>query len=172
DDEDSDYEVVSEPLTAEGSTRRGRGGYDPTADTRRSEARYRGRQRLLLVFAVLAIASVGVGVLMGGIGWAVTGVGVFLLVAYMAYLRRTVRIEERIRRQRSVRAARAARMAQQRRRIEDESPLADEIPEHLIRPGAVVLEIDDEHPVFDHLPPFQRRRVMREEPEFRRAAGE
>ena len=33
---------------------------------------------------------------------------------------------------------------------------------------AVVLEIDDEDPVFEHLPPYQRRRVMREEPEYRR----
>ena len=168
--EDADeYEVVAEPLT-----RRGRGGYDADADSRRSETRYRSRQRVVMVLAVLAVASIGVGVFLGGIGWAVTGVGVALLVGYMAFLRRAVRVEERIRRQRAARAARAGRQMRPGVRDHDDAggPLDDEIPLHLRRPGAVVLEIDDEHPVFEHLPPFQRRRVMREDSDLQRVVGQ
>ncbi|MGJ0119405.1 divisome protein SepX/GlpR [Williamsia sp. MIQD14] len=169
DDADDDYEVVAEPLT-----RRGRGGYDADADSRRSETRYRRRQRVVMALAVVAVASIGVGVFLGGMGWAVTGVGVALLVAYMAFLRRAVRVEERIRRQRAARAARAARQMRPGVRDHDDAggPLDDEIPLHLRRPGAVVLEIDDEHPVFEHLPPFQRRRVMREDSDLARVVGQ
>ncbi|WP_328857372.1 hypothetical protein OG579_20000 [Williamsia herbipolensis] len=169
DHDDDEYEVVAEPLT-----RRGRGGYDADKDSLRSETRYRSRQRVVMVLAVLAVASIGVGVFLGGIGWAVTGVGVALLVGYMAFLRRAVRVEERIRRQRAARAARAGR--QMRPGVRDHGdaggPLDDEIPLHLRRPGAVVLEIDDEHPVFEHLPPFQRRRVMREDSDLQRVVGQ
>ena len=150
--------------------RRGRGGYDPVADTRRSEKRYRARQRTVLMLAALSLAGLGIGIALGGLAWAATGVTVGLLVLYMAFLRRAVRIEEQIRRRRATRATRAP----QRHRDFDDvgDPFADEIPFHLRRPGAVVLEIDDEHPVFDHLPPFQHRRMMREEPDYRRAVGQ
>lgn len=150
--------------------RRGRGGYDPDADTRRSEKRYRARQRTVLILAVLSLAGLGVGIALGGIAWTATGVTVGLLVMYMAFLRRAVRIEEQIRRRR---VSRATRAPQRHRDFDDVGdPFADEIPFHLRRPGAVILEIDDEHPVFDHLPPFQHRRMMREEPEYRRAVGQ
>ena len=164
DDVSDDDEADTEPV------RRGRGGYDPAADTRRSEKRYRARQRTVLMLAVLSLAGLGVGIALGGLAWAATGVTVGLLVIYMAFLRRAVRIEEQIRRRR---AARATRAPQRHRDFDDVGdPLADEIPFHLRRPGAVVLEIDDEHPVFDHLPPFQHRRMMREEPDYRRAVGQ
>ncbi|MEH3154639.1 MAG: hypothetical protein PGN29_04595 [Gordonia paraffinivorans] len=150
--------------------RRGRGGYDPDADTRRSEKRYRARQRTVLMLAVLSLAGLGVGIALGGIAWAATGVTVGLLVVYMAFLRRAVRIEEQIRRRR---VSRATRAPQRHRDFDDVGdPFADEIPVHLRRPGAVILEIDDEHPVFDHLPPFQHRRMVREETEYRRAVGQ
>jgi hypothetical protein len=168
DDVDEDHDLDDEYEVDE-PARRGRGGYDPDADTRRSERRYRVRQRMVLLLATLSLAGLGVGIAMGGIAWAATGVTVGLLVLYMAFLRRAVRIEEQIRRRRVSRATRPPR----RREFDDVGdPLADEIPFHLRRPGAVVLEIDDEHPVFEHLPPFQHRRMMREEPEYRRAVGQ
>jgi hypothetical protein len=157
-------------LEADERPRRGRGGYDPDADTRRSEKRYRARQRTVLTLAVLSLAGLGVGIALGGIAWTATGVTVGLLVIYLAFLRRAVRIEEQIRRRR---VSRATRAPQRHRDFDDVGdPFADEIPFHLRRPGAVILEIDDEHPVFDHLPPFQHRRMMREEPEYRRAVGQ
>lgn len=166
--DDDDLETVD--LEADERPRRGRGGYDPDADTRRSEKRYRARQRTVLTLAVLSLAGLGVGIALGGIAWTATGVTVGLLVVYMAFLRRAVRIEEQIRRRR---VSRAARAPQRHRDFDDAGdPFADEIPFHLRRPGAVILEIDDEHPVFDHLPPFQHRRMMREEPEYRRAVGQ
>ncbi|MBE7160712.1 MAG: hypothetical protein INR72_05655, partial [Williamsia herbipolensis] len=93
DEDDQDIDDV-EPA------RRGRGGYDPDADTRRSEKRYRARQRTVLILAVLSLAGLGVGIALGGIAWTATGVTVGLLVMYMAFLRRAVRIEEQIRRRR------------------------------------------------------------------------
>lgn len=172
DEADDDLEAIEDDVddTDDEPVRRGRGGYDPAADTRRTEKRYRARQRTVLMLAVLSLAGLGVGIALGGVAWAATGVTVGLLVIYMAFLRRAVRIEEQIRRRR---VARAARAPQRHRDFDDVGdPFADEIPFHLRRPGAVVLEIDDEHPVFDHLPPFQHRRMMREEPDYRRAVGQ
>ncbi|WP_299575777.1 gephyrin-like molybdotransferase receptor GlpR [uncultured Williamsia sp.] len=171
-DEVEDFDDVSDDIddAHDEPARRGRGGYDPAADTRRSEKRYRARQRTVLLLAVLSLAGLGVGIALGGLAWAATGVTVGLLVLYMAFLRRAVRIEEQIRRRRAARATRAPRRHRDFDDVGD--PFADEIPFHLRRPGAVVLEIDDEHPVFDHLPPFQHRRMMREEPDYRRAVGQ
>ncbi|GAA2052099.1 divisome protein SepX/GlpR [Williamsia deligens] len=171
DDDLHDDDAADDDLDADADEprRRGRGGYDAAADKRRGEKLYRRRQRVVLTLAMLALAGLGVGIALGGLGWVATGVTVAALVVYMAVLRRAVRIEEQIRRRRATRAARP-----QRRRDFDDvgDPFADEIPMHLRRPGAVVLEIDDEHPVFDHLPPFQHRRMMREEPDYRSAVGQ
>ena len=100
-----------------------------------------------------------------------TGVTAMMLVGYLFYLRRATRTEQKIRAQRAARAARTRRQEAERRRREAETPefASAPPPPRLRRPGgAVVLEIDDEDPVFEHLPPYQRRRVMREEPEYRR----
>ncbi|HCS59081.1 MAG TPA: hypothetical protein DIW80_19590 [Gordonia polyisoprenivorans] len=112
--------------------------------------------------------------LFGQYGWIATGVTGVLFVGYLFYLRRTVKAEQQIRAQRIARARRAAKADAERERREMQTPefAAAPPPPRLRRPGgAVVLEIDDEDPVFDHLPPFQRRRVMREDEDFRQAAA-
>jgi len=67
-------------------------------------------------------------------------------LCYLAYLRRQTRIEEKVRRRR------AHRMARARLGVENAYDRAyDVVPSRLRRPGAVVLEIDDEDPIFEHL---------------------
>jgi hypothetical protein len=67
-------------------------------------------------------------------------------ILYLGYLRRQTRIEEQVRRRR------AQRMARSRLGVEStQDPEFDVVPSRLRRPGAVVLEIDDEDPIFEHL---------------------
>lgn len=98
-----------------------------------------------------------------------------MLFAYLAYLRSAVRNEQRLRAQRAARVARQRRQDEERRRREMAAPqfvpVVEPAPQMRRPGGAVVVEIDDEDPIFDHIPPFQRRRVMREDEDFRRAAA-
>ena len=65
---------------------------------------------------------------------------------YLGYLRRQTRIEEQVRRRR------AQRMMRSRLGVENtQDSEFDVVPSRLRRPGAVVLEIDDEDPIFEHL---------------------
>jgi len=100
---------------------------------------------------------------------------VLLLAAYLTYLRRQVRLEESLRRRR-VERMRRARLGVESREDDELSV----VPPRLRRPGAVVLEVDDEDPAFDMLDGFDReqdsgpghhdRRPQHREP-LRRAVG-
>ncbi len=69
-----------------------------------------------------------------------------MTVLYLGYLRRQTRIEERVRRRRM------HRMARSQLGVENTYDREFEVvPSRLRRPGAVVLEIDDEDPIFEHL---------------------
>ena len=78
--------------------------------------------------------------------WWVCGGATAVTVLYLAYLRRQTRIEEKVRRRRTQRMARA-RLGVENTHDRD----YDVVPSRLRRPGAVVLEIDDEDPIFEHL---------------------
>lgn len=171
---DDDLEVEDEAELAaqdEADRRAGRGGFDPEADRERSDKRYRFRQHVMAVLAVLALVGIGVGVMLGTAGWAVAAVVGVVLVGYMAFLRRAVRNEQRIRRQRMQRLARARRLEEERQAHPEADPRAD-IPRRLRRPGAIVLEIDDEDPVFDHLPRYEHVERAAQEPSYRRVVGQ
>ncbi|UZF57664.1 hypothetical protein LH935_06675 [Gordonia polyisoprenivorans] len=162
----------SAPETKQDRKSRRRSAY--TIDATGDALRYKERQRVTLALAAMVIAAIVCGVLFGRYGWIATGVTGVLFVGYLFYLRRTVKAEQQIRAQRIARARRAAKADAERERREMQTPefAAAPPPPRLRRPGgAVVLEIDDEDPVFDHLPPFQRRRVMREDEDFRQAAA-
>ncbi|MFT4127279.1 MAG: hypothetical protein QM662_13755 [Gordonia sp. (in: high G+C Gram-positive bacteria)] len=134
--------------------------------------RYKERQRVTAGLFVLLVGAIVAGALWGRNGWIATGVAGALFVGYMIYLRRTVRNEQRVRAQRLARARRSARAEAERREQEERTPTFEPAAPAptLRRPGgATVVEIDDESPVFDHLPPFQRRRVMREDEDYRSA---
>ncbi|GAB3240327.1 divisome protein SepX/GlpR [Mycolicibacterium hippocampi] len=115
--------------------------------------KYRFRARTLTVMGVLLLASaVAAFTWSSTMWWACAAVGT-VAVLYLAYLRRQTRIEERVRRRRAQRVARA------RLGVENTAdPEFDVVPARLRRPGAAVLEIDDEDPEFEHLDyvPFAR----------------
>jgi hypothetical protein len=103
--------------------------------------------------AMLVVASaVAAFTVMSTLWWACGSIGV-VTVLYLGYLRRQTRIEARLRRRRAQRIARA------RLGVENtDDHEFDVVPSRLRRPGSVVLEIDDEDPIFEHLDyaPFAR----------------
>lgn len=169
DDESADHDDIEEGSTQGARPqRRRRGAYTP--DKRQIELKYRERQRVTIGLLILMLAGIASGVVLGTLGWVIAGVTAAMFVFYLGYLRRAVAVEQQIRAQRMARAKRHARQdAERRRRTQSMEEFATAPPApRMRRPGgATVLEIDDEDPVFDHLPPFQRRRMMREDPEFR-----
>ena len=124
----------------------GRGGWDPVAEKEKSATRYQRRQRTLLGLAVAVVLTVALGIVVGGWTWWLAAVAGVLTVAYLIALRSQVRQEQALMRRR-VRHLRRARLGV--RNAEDEEL---KIPRNLRRPGAVVVEIDDESPDFVHLP--------------------
>ncbi|AKS32705.1 gephyrin-like molybdotransferase receptor GlpR [Mycolicibacterium goodii] len=111
-----------------------------------SERKYRFRKRVLSLFALILVGSAAAAFLLTPTAWWVCGTAATLTVLYLAYLRRQTRIEEQLRRRR------AQRLRRSRLGVEntDDSKL-DVVPARLRRPGAVVLDIDDEDPIFEHL---------------------
>jgi len=126
--------------------RAGRGGWDPVADAEHSLDRYQRRQRTLIGLAAAVVVTVILAFIVGGWTWALAGVAAVATVVYLAALRTQVR-EEQALRNRRIRQLRRARLGVLNAADEE---LA--IPSHLRRPGAVILERDDESPDFDHLP--------------------
>lgn len=165
--DDADFAELDDTLTdddlAFAERRRGRGGFDPVSDARYAETRFARRRRSVGVLAALIVLGVVLGVVVGGWTWWLPLAGTGLMVLYLVYLRRTVIAEKELRARR-IRRMKMARMGV--RNSEDEEL---GIPERLRRPGAVVVELDDEDPDFADLP-----YVTHEFPEedIRRAAGQ
>jgi hypothetical protein len=125
--------------------------------------KYKFRKRMLTVLTLATIASAVAAFTMTPIAWWVCGSLGAVTLLYLGYLRRQTRIEERLRRRR------AQRMARARLGVENtDDHEYDVVPSRLRRPGSVVLEIDDEDPIFEHLDdaPFAR------EFDMPRAAGQ
>ncbi|MGV9801201.1 divisome protein SepX/GlpR [Mycobacterium sp. NPDC003449] len=111
-----------------------------------SARKYKFRKRVLAVFAVLLVGSAAAAFLLTPTAWYVCGTVAAITLLYLAYLRRQTRIEEQLRRRR------AARMMRSRLGVENtDDHKLDVVPARLRRPGAAVLDIDDEDPVFEHL---------------------
>ena len=118
-----------------------------------SARKYKFRKRMLTAMAVLVIASLAAAYTLSPIMWWVSAAVSAMTLLYLGYLRRQTRIEERLRRRR------AQRIARSRLGVENTDDREfDVVPSRLRRPGAQVLEIDDEDPIFEHLDyaPFAR----------------
>lgn len=154
--------------------RPGRGGFDPEAAALAARAKYARRQRIVVLMLFLAITTALVAALASPLAWWLHGFIDVLLVGYLTYLRRQVRIEA------DVRNRRLARLAGTRDTTdpagdnvrEDEQQVSEQraepstsAPPAPAAHNAVPVEIDDEDPVFDELD----ERTW--EP-YRRAAGE
>ena len=141
----SDSELSEEELEF-AQARVGRGGWDPEADAANKATRYQRRQRTLFGLSLVVVLTVALGIVFGGWLWWTAAVAGGLTIAYLVALRTQVRQEQQLRARR-IAQLRRARLGV--RSVEDEE-LA--IPRSLRRPGAVIVEIDDSSPDWDHLP--------------------
>lgn len=157
-DDFEEYEAEYRPF------RPGRGGYDPETAAIVAQAKYAFRRRVVGTLLLTALVTgVAAGFVHPLVWWAHGAVDL-ALVGYLSYLRRQVRIEE------DIRARRQARLAQRRRPVrraeprpraaEPAGPVEEEFEsgldprprfQHHVRPGTVVVDTDDEDPVFVEL---------------------
>ncbi|WP_206785075.1 gephyrin-like molybdotransferase receptor GlpR [Amycolatopsis sp. MtRt-6] len=198
DDDLEEPDVEPEPLPQPARDRRaerdrpgyrpGRGGFDPEAAEIAARAKYSFRQRIVVILLALAVISGAVAGFVFPLAWWGHGAIDVVLVGYLVYLRRQVRIEEEIRQRRlarfnSTRAPRrpsvqapsvSAPVEEERAEVEDVEvvePVRREVverrpsPTSRVRRSAVVVDLDDEDPAFEEL----------DEPgtgPYRRAVGE
>ncbi|KZS62554.1 gephyrin-like molybdotransferase receptor GlpR [Mycobacterium ostraviense] len=127
-----------------GASRRRR--FDTKTAAAVSARKYVFRKRMLMTMALVLVGSAVAAFEVTPLAWWLCGTATAVTVLYLAYLRRQTRIEEKVRRRRMHRMARA-RVGVENTHDRD----YDVVPSRLRRPGAVVLEIDDEDPIFEHL---------------------
>ncbi|KUI40859.1 hypothetical protein AU198_16090 [Mycobacterium sp. GA-1199] len=163
-DSDDEYETVDDSSGLEAPSDADLQLADSLSEARRrrhesktaaavSERKYRFRKRMLTALGVLLVASAAAAFTLSPSLWWLCGAVSGFTVLYLGYLRRQTRIEERLRRRR------AQRIARSRLGVENTDDREfDVVPARLRRPGSVVLEIDDEDPIFEHLDyaPFAR----------------
>ncbi|WP_418003422.1 gephyrin-like molybdotransferase receptor GlpR [Mycobacterium sp. PDNC021] len=165
-DDTSGVEAVSEdePKLADSMSHVRRNRYESKAAVAAAERKYRFRSRMLSGMAVaILVTGVVAFSLASSMWWWFCGMVSAASVLYLAYLRRQTRIEEQLRRRR------AQRMMRSRHGVENtQDEEFDVVPSRLRRPGAAVLDIDDEDPIFEHL---EYARMGREY-DLPRAAGQ
>jgi hypothetical protein len=145
-DDTSGIPVAEEPPTTVTGAFARRHRYDSNTAAAVSARKYVFRKRVLMVMALTLVGSAAAAFLLAPAAWWFCGSGAAVTVLYLGYLRRQTRIEERVRRRRMHRMARSQLGVENTHDRE-----FDVVPSRLRRPGAVVLEIDDEDPVFEHL---------------------
>jgi hypothetical protein len=144
-EEDSEEDEDSRASVAPAGSRRRR-RFDTKTAAAVSARKYAFRKRVLMVMAVVLVGSATAAFKVTPSAWWVCGSATAVTVLYLGYLRRQTRIEEKMRRRRMQRMVRA------RLGVENAHDREyDVVPSRLRRPGAVVLEIDDEDPIFEHL---------------------
>jgi hypothetical protein len=111
-----------------------------------SARKYKFRIRTLVALALIMVGSAVTAFFVSPLAWWACGSLTAFTVMYLAYLRRQTRIEEQFRRRRMQRLARSRLGVENTRDTE-----LDVVPSRLRQPGAAVLEIDDEDPIFEHL---------------------
>ena len=132
-----------------------------------SARKYAFRKKVLIVMAMILVGSATAAFKISPIAWWVCGSATAITLLYLGYLRRQTRIEEKVRHRRMKRMARA-RLGVENAYDRD----YDVVPSRLRRPGAVVLEIDDEDPVFEHLDYAMAMRTFGWPRDLPRAVGE
>jgi hypothetical protein len=120
--------------------RPGRGGFDPEAAAIIAKAKYAFRQRIVLAMLIGAVVTAVAGAVAFPMAWWAHGVIDVVLVSYLVYLRRQVRIETEIRERRLARLQRVRR-AQAAARHQQRPPEPVYAPE----PEAETHEAYDEH---------------------------
>lgn len=143
-EDERDYDDANTNAFVAARSRRRR--FDTTHAAAISAKKYAARKRVLMVMAVFLVGTATTAFEITPTAWWVCGSATAVTLLYLGYLRRQTRIEEKVRRRRTQRMARA------RLGVENSYDREyDVVPSRLRRPGAVVLEIDDEDPIFEHL---------------------
>ena len=144
-DDTSGIPIGEEPPTATPAFDR-RYRYDADKAAAAVARKYAARKRVLMLMALTLVLSAATAFLLTSAAWWFFGIVSAVTVLYLGYLRRQTRIEERVQRRRM------QRMARSQLGVENTYDREyDVVPSRLRRPGAVVLEIDDEDPIFEHL---------------------
>jgi hypothetical protein len=145
-DDTSGIPVAEDPPAAATHAFARRRRYDADTAAAVIARKYAARKRVLMVMALALVGSAAASFLLTPTAWWFCGSIAAVTVLYLGYLRRQTRIEERLHRRRM------QRMARSRLGVENAYDREfDVVPSRLRRPGAVVLEIDDEDPTFEHL---------------------
>jgi hypothetical protein len=176
DEDDDQYEYVDDtsgipvaeepPATVTHAFAR-RHRYDENTAAAVSARKYAFRRKVLMVMALTLIGSAATAFLLTPTAWWFCGSAAAVTVLYLGYLRRQTRIEERVQRRRM------QRMARSRLGVENAYDREfDVVPARLRRPGAVVLDIDDGDPIFEHLDYAPYAREYGWHSDLPRAAGQ
>ncbi|MFZ0714014.1 gephyrin-like molybdotransferase receptor GlpR [Mycobacterium sp.] len=145
-DDTSGIPIGAEPLRTTTPPFGRRYRYDADKAAAIVARKYAARKRVLMVMALTLVLSAATAFLLTSTAWWFFGTLSAATVLYLGYLRRQTRIEERVQRRRM------QRMARSQLGVENTYDREyDVVPSRLRRPGAVVLEIDDEDPIFEHL---------------------
>lgn len=127
------------------AARRGRGVYDPVASAELARQRQNRRKRVLLVLLALCALTFGTSLALGGAVWLTFIAMVAFTAFYLVMLRRQA-VEER-----ELRHRRLARMRRARLGVRNTEDDELGVPDRLMRPGAVILETDDNDPALSNL---------------------
>lgn len=142
--------------------RPGRGGFDPEAAEATRAYRYQQRRRVALILLIAAVAFTVAAALFTSWLWFGAAVSAALLVGYLTYLRRQVKIEAAIRQRRMERLQRARQIRPEYNR----PPQRVRSGMSAVAPGRTVVDLDDDDPGFDELEDYQPPMT------YRRAAGQ
>lgn len=142
--------------------RHGRGGYDPEQAELTRTYRFQRRRRVTLALTLLTLISGVAGQFLASAAWYASGVFAALLVGYLFYLRRQVKVEADIRARRMARL----RRARQIRPEFSEMRTGRQVPESVYDTRRQIVDLDDDDPAFDELERYQAPVT------YRRAVGE
>jgi len=152
--------------------RRGRGGYDPDAAEIARTYRYSRRRRITVMLLLATIAFGLAAYFYKPVLWTGTAVFGLLLIGYLCYLRRQVRIENDIQQRRLARLRRARQIRPEYDADLGRAPVGggshplgtipvSQLPPSGYRRGREVIDLDDDDPSFDdldyHMPVAYRR---------------
>lgn len=176
--ESAEYDDAPTPLRAVGDpdvdeydneryrpvpVRHGRGGYDPDHAEKTRAYRFQRRRRVALTLLLLTLVSGLVGQLLVAPGWYACGVFGALLVGYLTYLRRQVKIEADISARRMERLRRARQI---RPEFRETRRTGTRVPESRYDTRRQIVDLDDDDPAFDDLDTYHAPIT------YRRAVGE
>lgn len=137
----SDDEITEDDIDYLAS-RQGRGIYNPVASRQLAEQRQARRRRVLMVLVAVTVLSLIGAVALSGALWIVTLAGAALTGMYLYSLRKQTLAERELQRRR------LARMRRARLGVRNTDDRELGVPDRLRRPGAVVVESDDDDPEF------------------------